>query len=169
MEDLFDASDLLKMGDELREKGNHLEMAERLKTNGLFKEILDRESHEPYLHRYSMFCFRPFARVCLHHFLRSDIDGLHDHPWPLQNYILTGGYWEVTEEGRFWRGPGYHAIRPANFFHRIELDPEKAGGETWTLFLMGPKEKEWGFKDEQGRWVQWEEYLARKREAANNS
>ena len=40
-----------------------------------------------------------------------------------------------------------------------ELDEEKAGGPTWTLFLMGPKEKDWGFLNENKDWVQWEQYL----------
>jgi hypothetical protein len=94
--------------------------------------------------------------------LRSDIDGLHDHPWAFQTYILSGGYWEENQEGRFWRAPGYNAYQEANYFHRIQLDPEKAGDDTWTLFLMGPKQKDWGFlKDNQ--WVQWEEYLNSKK------
>jgi hypothetical protein len=44
--------------------------------------------------------------------------------------------------------------------HRIELEP---GIEPWTLFVPGPKLREWGFiKD--GTWVQHEQYLKEKYE-----
>lgn len=159
---LIEESSFIKLGQELRENEKFREVVQELEEQGLYRIILDRESTEPYLARYYYMNFRPFARIVIHNFLRSDIDGLHDHPWPFQNYILAGGYWEVTETGRFWRAPGDSGTHDANYFHRVELDLEKAGGETWTMFLMGAKEKDWGFLDNNNKWVQWEEHLNNK-------
>lgn len=119
--------------------------------------ILDRENQDPYLVRYYLLNLRPLCRVVIHQIIRSDVDGLHDHPWPYASLILKGGYWEQTLKGRFWRKPGHFRIRAANSYHRLEKDPKV--DDVWTLFFMGPKIKEWGFKDENGAWVQWEEHL----------
>ena len=48
----------------------------------------------------------PF-NIFLHKILKSDLGDLHDHYWSYFTIILKGGYWETTENGRFWRGPGY--------------------------------------------------------------
>lgn len=98
--------------------------------------------------------------LSLHNILRSDNDdALHDHPWLFYlTIILTGGYWEHTPKGRFWRGPGSVLFRWGTTRHRLELDPSK--GETWTLFTMGPHIREWGFCDMAGMWwIRWFEYL----------
>lgn len=168
--DKIEQSDLLKLGNMLREAGEsgrpkYIEVAERIEQEGKKRIIEDRETSEPYLERYYYMNFRPFARLVIHKFMRSDMDGLHDHPWAFENFILSGGYWEHTKAGKFWRGAGYHGRATANYFHRVELDPEKAGGDTWTLFMMGPKEKDWGFLDDNDIWVQWETYLANKKKS----
>lgn len=160
--ELIESSDFLRIAQELEHNQAYIDVAKRIKRDGKLRIILDRESEEEYLHRYYYLNFRPFARIVLHKFLRSDIDGLHDHPWGFSTYILSGGYWETTQQGCFWRSQGYHATQTSNFFHRISIDPEKAGEDTWTLFMMGPKEKDWGFLNENDHWVQWEEYLNNK-------
>src|SRR5690606_31772299 len=129
---------------------------------------LDREHDEKYLERYYYLNLRPFARIVIHRFHRSDIDGLHDHPWPWQTFILSGGYYESTPEGRFWRPPGYHTTKAAEDLHRIELDPENTE-EVWTLFMMGPKQKLWGFINENGEWVESQAYLESKKQRAMSS
>jgi hypothetical protein len=106
----------------------------------------------------------PF-NVFLHKFHKSDEPTLHDHPWPYATMILKGGYWEWTpvfdDAGRKitevagWRGPGHFRINSAHSLHRIELDP---GVECWTLFMPGPRQREWGFV-KSGVWQQWEQYL----------
>lgn len=164
---LINISDFVELGEELRNNRKYLEVVKLLESQGKKRIILDREAKSPYLIRYYYLNFRPFARITIHNILRSDIDGLHDHPWPFQTYILAGGYWENTPGGRFWRGPGYNGISLATDFHRLEIDSDKAGEETWSLFLMGPKEKEWGFLDD-GKWVQWKEYLERRKKSLEN-
>lgn len=105
--------------------------------------------------------------VFLHHFQRSDLDELHDHPWPFVSIILAGGYYEVTPakgwsngEGptqRRWYGPGRILTRPANWIHRVEI-PE--GRDAWTLILRGKKEKSWGFFCKSVGYVPWRDHLA---------
>ena len=136
---------------------------------GRFRLILDRESNEPYLERYYMFLKDredfPF-NVFIHKFLKSDPDDLHDHPWNYRTFILAGGYWEHTEEGKFWRGPGSYIYADAGHFHRVELD--KNAGDCWTLFMPGKHQREWGFKDKQnGEWVHNEQYIKKRTEMRN--
>lgn len=121
--------------------------------------ILDRLSDEPYLTRYYLFLknrkWFPF-NIFLHNFHKGDPDDLHDHPWPYITIILRGGYWEHNPKGRFWRAPGSVRIGTPRSLHRIELEPNVS---TWTLFIPGPKLREWGFMDK-GIWKQHEQYLA---------
>ena len=94
------------------------------------------------------------VRVRLHHILRSDAGrDLHDHPWWYVTIILRGGYWEITEKRETWRGRGVY-FHTSRFRHRLDLEPGKTA---WTLFITGPKTKEWGFYTDQG-FVHWEEY-----------
>lgn len=169
MNDLIENSDFVSIGRGLQTNKKYLTIVKQLKDEGKYRFILDRQFEDVYLERYYYLNLRPFARLVIHRFCQSDTDGLHDHPWAFQNYILSGGYWEHTEEGRFWRPPGYSGTASLNYFHRVELDPEKADGDVWTLFLMGPKEKEWGFLNDKGIWIQHEEYLNSKLKENNNN
>ena len=138
---------------------------------GRYRVIMDRENNEPYLERYYLFLrdrqWFPF-NVFLHKFLKSDPDDVHDHPWPYATLILRGGYYEWTpvfdKEGKkiaefcTWRGPGHFRVCRANSFHRIELDPNITA---WTLFMPGPKQRDWGFLV-RNQWVQHEQYFAQR-------
>ena len=134
---------------------------------GKKRTILDREGGSVYLERYYLLWgsrqgdykrpwWCPF-NVMLHHLCRSDEDELHDHPWWNCSLILAGGYWETTPKGRFWRRPGTFLMRRAIAQHKLEIDPAK--GEVWTLFVIGPRVRDWGFINTEGDWVQWQEYL----------
>ena len=136
--------------------------------------VLDRTSNEPYLERYYLFLKDrdtfPF-NIFLHKFLKSDPDDVHDHPWPYFTIILRGGYWEwIPEfngqgekigETAHWRGPGSFRWCSADSYHRIELDPNVTA---WTLFMPGPKQRDWGFLVK-NKWVQWEQYLKQRKTA----
>lgn len=149
-----------------------LKLLERL---GRKRIVMDRVSDEPYLERYYLFLKDrdsfPF-NVFLHKFLKSDPDDVHDHPWPYFTVILRGGYWEwipqFDSQGRkfseiaHWRAPGHFRWCRANSYHRIELDP---GITCWTLFMPGPKQRDWGFLVK-NKWVQWEQYLANRKAQA---
>ena len=139
---------------------------------GRYRIIMDRVENEPYLERYYLFLRErerfPF-NVFLHKFLKSDPDDVHDHPWPYATLILKGGYWEwiphfdtvgrKTGEYQVWRGPGHFRVSKANSFHRIELDPDITA---WTLFMPGPKQRDWGFLV-RNKWIQWEQYLKQRK------
>lgn len=147
-----------------------------LEARGRKRIVYDRIDNEPYLERYYLFLkdrgeHFPF-NVFLHRFLKSDIDDLHDHPWPYATLILKGGYYEWTPQfgadgkkiGEIarWCGPGSFRWAKANSYHRIELDPEV---ECWTLFMPGAKQRDWGFMVK-NKWVQWEEYLKNRKASA---
>ena len=136
-----------------------------LEKIGRKRIIYDRLENEPYLIRYYLFLkdrkWFPF-NVFLHKFMKGDPDELHDHPWPYATLILRGGYWEVTPKGRHWRGPGSFRLAGPKSLHRVELEP---GVHAWTLFMPGPKLREWGFIVK-GKWMQHEKYFAWRKEQA---
>jgi len=148
-----------------------LKLLDRL---GRKRIVMDRVENEPYLERYYLFLRErerfPF-NVFLHKFLKSDPDDVHDHPWPYATLIQKGGYWEwiphfdtvgrKTGEYQVWRGPGHFRVSSANSYHRIELDPDITA---WTLFMPGPKQRDWGFLVK-NKWIQWEQYLKQRKSA----
>lgn len=146
-----------------------LKLLEKL---GRKRIVYDRVDNEPYLERYYLFLKDrdrfPF-NVFLHKFLKSDPDDVHDHPWPFATLILRGGYWEwrpqfnskgekIGEVAR-WCGAGSFRTASAKTYHRIELDPAVT---CWTLFMPGPKQRDWGFLVK-NVWVQWEQYLVNRK------
>ena len=99
----------------------------------------DFDKAEPFMIRYYLL-FRkrpkwfPF-NILLHKILKSDLGDLHDHYWSYITIILKGGYWESTENGTFWRGPGYIGFRKATDRHSLKIPK---GKPAWTLLLAGP-------------------------------
>lgn len=106
--------------------------------------------------------------VYLHRVWRSDDDrALHDHPWFNISIVLRGGYYEHMplypvpylqgydrRERRVWRGPGSIVFRRASALHRLEIQ-KGAPHATWTLFVTGPRVREWGFACLKG-WRHWQ-------------
>ena len=138
--------------------------------------IMDRENNEPYLERYYIFLKDrenfPF-NIFIHKFLKSDPDDLHDHPWNYTSFIISGGYWEYTEEKgetvKSWRRPGTLVTRDATWKHRLELDPKVP--VCWTLFIPHRRRREWGFykvKDGEEEWVDADKYFDEKSKNKNN-
>jgi hypothetical protein len=113
----------------------------------------------PLLTRY--FLFRvPWFGVYVHHLLRSDYDrSLHDHPFSFISIILKGGYLEhhdQTKDGNEvaeLRKVGDILLRPAEWRHRLELFP----GGAWTLIIVGPRVRPWGFHLPSG-WCWWRKH-----------
>tara|TARA_B110000208_G_C11730679_1_gene416289 strand:+ start:995 stop:1447 length:453 start_codon:yes stop_codon:yes gene_type:complete len=120
--------------------------------------VRDKVTQEPYLERYYLFLKErtsfPF-NIFIHKFLKSDPDDLHDHPWNYFTFILSGGYWEHTTTGKFWRRPFSCIYRKAKSLHRIELDREKP--YCWTLFIPCRRKRDWGFVTKDG-WVTNKQY-----------
>lgn len=126
--------------------------------------IKDREGIDDYLERFYLmprWITLGLFRVVIHRFWRSDnpLDGLHDHPWPYISIILKGGYIEHTICGAVKRLPGDIIFSCANHFHRVELLEENT--DTWTLFIMGPRCRKWGFLID-GKWYNWKDWIDRR-------
>lgn len=112
---------------------------------------------EDYMRRWWVIPRNENANVYLHRILTSDDDrAMHDHPWSNISYLLFGSYWEHTPEGKFLRKAGEVVSRPADALHRLEVIP---GEEAISLFITGPKVREWGFACEHG-WVHWEDFTS---------
>lgn len=105
---------------------------------------------KPYLERYHVLALGQW-RVYLHRFHAPDGQGHHDHPFGWSLAIpLCGGYMEervahldpylgpCIRKRRM--SPGRPNIIRAGDFHRIAM--VKPG--TWTLFIHGPRAKDWG-------------------------
>lgn len=81
----------------------------------------------PFLWRLNLVYRKRFS-VKLHRFLRSDPDrDLHDHPWNFVSIILWGGYYEETNAGTAWYGPGSILRRKATHRHRVILAERVCG------------------------------------------
>lgn len=120
---------------------------------------------DPYLKRWYVIPKNPVANIYLHLILRSDDDrALHDHPWWNASMILIGGYVEhrIAAGGiasRIWRGPRSLTFRGASAAHRLEIDPAHAK-LALTLFITGPRLREWGFHCAQAGWRHWRDFTA---------
>lgn len=115
---------------------------------------------DPYLLRWHIIPRNPIFNVYLHYFMRSDDDrARHTHPWLWNLSILLRGLYREW----FGDGAGDFADRNAGLFklrwgaapHRIEL----IAGPCWTLFITGPRVREWGFLCRQG-FVHWRDFTA---------
>jgi hypothetical protein len=103
---------------------------------------------------------RRLPNVYLHEVLRSDDDrALHDHPWWNLSIILLGYYFEHTIAAggvnrAATRISGDLKLRAPRAAHRLEvLEP------CTTLFITGPKVRDWGFHCPQG-WRPWQQFVA---------
>lgn len=116
----------------------------------------DRVIGDHYLRRWWVLPRNDMANVYLHEFRRSDDDrALHDHPWASTSCILFGRYIEHTPDGAFMREAGDVVSRPAEALHRVELINDEPA---ISLFMTGPKVREWGFACPQG-WRHWSEFV----------
>jgi hypothetical protein len=116
--------------------------------------VIQRDGR-PYLRRWYLIPRNAGMNVYLHHIMQDDLDrALHDHPWDNTTIILKGRYVEITPQGKIWRWAGDVVHRRAEDLHRLIV----GNGEAWTLFITGPKRREWGFACE-GGWVHWEDFV----------
>ncbi len=126
----------------------------------------------PYLRRWWLIPRNRFFNVYLHQFLRSDDDrALHDHPWANASILLRGGYLEHLpgvdgrDELRLLLAPAVRVRWSGRLSHRIELlvdavvDGIPQERSCWTLFITGPRYREWGFCCPQA-WIHWKKFTA---------
>ena len=91
--------------------------------------------------------------IYFHRFIGSDGPVMHDHPWWSISFILSNSYTEHTPEGSFKRKAGDIIYRSAHSLHWIEIEDP-----VYTLFITGPKIKEWGFMCSKV-WFHWKDYM----------
>lgn len=117
-------------------------------------DFVVHNAHGPYLSRWYLIPRNRWLNVYLHRFDGSDEDrALHDHPWPSVSAMLRGRLTEVTESGRKVIRAGAVRFRLPSFAHRLEY----MGVTTWTLFITGPRVREWGFHCPNG-WRHWQDF-----------
>lgn len=129
------------------------------------EEINGGERCPTYMHRWTLARIGDCA-IYLHWFVGDDwTRDLHDHPKRFISIGLAGGYVEQTEawNGQHWRkysqrfrAPWFRSF-PATHRHRLRLG--HADKDCWTLVIVGPASREWGFWPE-GRFLPHRDYLA---------
>jgi hypothetical protein len=152
--------------------------------------INGNENGEEYLRRWHIIPRNRWLNIYLHHFVGDDPGrDFHDHPWGSLSICLKGrmieSYRPRYAEETLWCNEEYdtdlvsfktRVVRPGSihyrrptFLHRI--DQILSG--TWTLFITGPKVREWGFMASSEKkahpwtgqpvtvttWTHWKEYL----------
>jgi hypothetical protein len=148
-------------------------------TNNLRERIIARAekrppdfviggSDRPYLRRWWLIPRNKLFNVYLHQFLRSDDDRAHhDHPWLFNaSAILREAYIEhtITAGGALvqtLREAGSWKFRWGKAPHRVELIADDFGLiPCWTLFITGPRVREWGFYCMERGWIHWKRFTA---------
>lgn len=109
-----------------------------------------------YMHRWHIIPRNRFFNIYLHHMLKDDDDrALHCHPWHSMSILLAGRLREVLTGGRVRYPRRFIPLfRAATTAHRLEVPPRGA----WTLFITGPRIREWGFHCPHG-WVHWRDFV----------
>lgn len=119
----------------------------------------------PYMSRWHIVRLYPFFNIYLHLFHHSDDDrARHNHPWWSISILLNGSYNENMAHGMFLRKKGCAYARRASTYHRVELIKGSCAGKyigempVTTLFITGPKVRDWGFECPQG-FRPWEKFV----------
>ena len=124
--------------------------------------------NDRYLRRWWVIPRNPVFNVYLHEFCRDDDDrALHDHPWLFNaSILLEGDYMEHLPPRRGlgtakceWRLAGHLYLRFGPAPHRVQLfrDLDARPIRTWTVFITGPRYREWGFLCPKG-WRNWRDF-----------
>lgn len=121
---------------------------------------------DAYMNRWFAIPRNKLLNIFVHQFLRDDNDeALHDHPWLSLSLTVQGVAREVyAPKGANPSDPEQHASRSIgagdvtwrglNFAHRIEV----VDGPIVTIFITGPKLREWGFWCPKG-WRSWDDFV----------
>lgn len=127
----------------------------------LGKHRIPNPDGSAYLDRWPLFRIPWGPRLFLHRIYTKDPDRpVHNHPWAwAKALILSGGYTEErTSDGSLYRmrtyGPGaVNGLGLADYHSILHVLPN-----TWTLFLTGPRVRDWGFLVGHTH-VPWRQYL----------
>jgi hypothetical protein len=109
-----------------------------------------------YLYRWRLLRVPGCFAIYLHRFVGDDwARDQHDHPKRFISIGIWGSYIEETPFGeRLYRAPWVRTF-PSIHIHRLRLVNQRP---CWTIVLVGPVQREWGFW--QGdQWIQWLKYV----------
>lgn len=128
---------------------------------GIIKRITNRPPDvvvdKDYMDRWYIIPRNKIMNIYFHRFYGSDAPIPHDHPWWSLSWILQGSYREFTpEKGMCIKREGSITLRNAKQLHYIEINEP-----AYTLFITGPRIRDWGFQCESG-WVHFREYIKRR-------
>lgn len=111
--------------------------------------------NQPYLKRWRLLPRNRWLNIYIHKFIASDDPrAQHDHPYANMSVILKGRYLEHRGPHRHMRRAFVPILRKASQPHRVEL----IDGPVWTLFITGPRVREWGFHCKSG-WKHWRDFV----------
>lgn len=124
------------------------------KIFGVAEEINGGQRCPTYLFRWTIARTR-WGNAYLHKFVGDDWSfDLHDHPKRFVSIGIRGSYLEYTEDGPLrWDAPWFRSF-PADHKHRITTP----WGTCWTLVLVGPPKRAWGFWHK-GEFIPWLDYV----------
>lgn len=147
-------------------------------------EVVRGDDRQVYLRRWWVIPRNNRFNVYLHNMLLSDDPILHDHMYWSLSLVLTDGIRErwVEEPKKIREQAGRYldehevlsyrmealanirefragdlVLRSANMAHQLIIGE---GKNAWTLFITGPRIKDWGFWCPRGK-RHWEDYVAR--------
>ena len=123
-------------------------------------QVLRHPNGDTYLRRWHLYRDPTGAgNLYLHCFHTSDPQvTFHDHPWDWLTVVLDGHYREHRPDTYYDREAGDVGLAFSEQPHWIELLSHTA----WTLFITGPKCREWGFlanPTDPASWTHWQDYL----------
>lgn len=121
------------------------------------EEINGHNTCPTYMYRWILL-ETPWFKVYLHKFVGDDwtLD-LHDHPKRFVSIGLRGRYVEESHAHgiRRYTAPWVRTF-PAHHAHRIGM--VRLGEVCWTLVIVGPAQREWGFWHDR-EFIPWEHYV----------
>lgn len=135
---------------------------------GRWPDFIVGDTENPYLLRWFIIPRNRFFNIYLHKFCRSDDDrALHDHPWLFNcSILIDGAYYEHFLNGKkkFRRAGTLSGLkfRFGKAPHRVQLLENSfttLENPCWTIFITGPRVREWGFYCPKG-WRHWKMFVA---------
>jgi len=122
-------------------------------------------SDDPYMLRWWAIPRNKWFNIYLHKILHDDDDrALHDHPWRTLSLCTSGQMIEhyLSPNGAYPRKrmikAGDWIYRGPNFAHRLALPLSTQDEPVTTIFITGPRIREWGFLCAQG-WRHWKDFV----------
>lgn len=118
--------------------------------------LIGGSAEDPYMLRWFLIPRNGWFNIYLHHMRHDDDDrALHDHPWWSASLCLQGILVEhLPNDDLRVIVPGKIVFRSARHAHRLVVT-----SAAWTIFVTGPRVREWGFLCPQG-WRHWKDFVA---------